>query len=131
MIQEILDYITNGINALGLSMSASEGSLPPNDGIAVYQGSGSPSDEFLDRGKEHEFFITVNAKNADQTVALGALEVVHKHFTQLKVYPPGDDYEIINIATGTEPSYLGKDANNQQWLYGSVLKITVYQIGVS
>ena len=131
MILEILDYITNGINSLSLSMSASEGSLPPSNGIAVYQGAGSPSDEFLDRGKDHELFVAVNAKSADQTVALAALESIHKHFTQLKVYPPGADYEIINIATGTEPNYLGKDANNQQWLYGSVLKITVYQQGVS
>ena len=127
MIQEILDYIANGINDLGLSMPASEGSLPPSDGIAVYQGAGAPTDEFLDRGKEHELYITVNAKNADQTVALGTLETIHKHFTTLKAYTPGGDYEIINIATGTAPNYLGKDANNQQWLYGSILKVTVYQ----
>lgn len=130
MIQEIIDYLINGINALNLGMTAVMGSLPGDDSIAVYPGPGTPTDEYLDRGKEHELFVVVNDKNEDQVTALSSLDAIHKHFTQLKVYPPGADYTIINIATGTAPNYIGKDANNQQWLYGSILKVKVYQIGV-
>lgn len=130
MLADILGYITSEINSLNLGMTAVIGSLPASNGIAVSFGAGSPSDEFLDRGKEHGLFVTVNDKNADQAAALNALEDVHQYFTQLKVYPPGSDYQIINIATGSSPNYLGKDANNQQWLYGSILKITVNQNGV-
>jgi len=124
MIAEILEYLCDGITGSII------GAMPEANGIALYCGAGGVNDEYFDRGKEHEIYVTVNAKNVDQSAALSTLETVHKQFTQLKAYPPGSDYSISNIATGTEPNYIGKDANNQQYLYGSVLKITFYQNGV-
>ena len=119
------------INSLGLYASATINTMPAANGISLYCGAGAPTDEFFDRGKEHELYVTVNAKNAAWSDALNALDAIHRHLTRLKSYPSGADYKILNISTGTAPNYIGPDSSGKQELYGSILKIKFYQTGVN
>ena len=129
MIAEIQDYLRTSINNLHLFSAANVGALPANGGISIQLGAGAPTSEHLDRGGKFELYFSVNTKNKNQLTTLAALEAVHKYFTQLKVYPSGTDYQILNISTGTVPNYLGTDSSNQH-MFGSIVRVTFYAKGI-
>lgn len=130
MIAEIQEYLRVCVNNLHLFSAANVGALPASGGISIQLGPGAPTDEYLNRGSKNELYFSVNAKNTNQLTALAALEAVHKYFTQLKEYPPGTDYQILNISTGTTPNFLGIEGVEKYYLFGSILRVTFYTKGI-
>jgi hypothetical protein len=126
----ILDYITSAIDGLSLYASTNIGALPDANGISVYLGPGATDRTFLDKGAEGFVYVVVNAKHTAQLTALQALDSIHDYLTKLKSYQITDDYQIINIETNSAPSYIGAEEHGG-FLYGSILKVTFFNKGVS
>ena len=126
----ILTYIAAQIDALALYSTATIGALPDANGISCYIGAGGSDRIFLDKHTEGYAYVTVNAKHTTQLTALQALDTIHQSLTMQQAYEITDGYQIINIETNSAPSYIGAEEHGG-YLYGSVLKITFYNKGVS
>lgn len=98
------------------------GSLPPDNGLAMYIGAGSPDTTYMDKGTKNEVSLTINAKNKSQVTCMKDLSDIHKILTNKKIYT-GD---ILNIATSTAPNFIGQE-DNGQYLYGSILRVDFYK----
>lgn len=129
MIAEIQDYLRVCVNNLHLFSAANVGALPAAGGISIQLGAGAPTSEHFDRGGRYELYFSVNAKQTNQLIALSALESIHKFLAQMKFYPSGTDYQILNISTGTVPNYLGTDSSGQH-MFGSIVRVTFYAKGI-
>jgi len=126
----ILEYLRGEIDDLSLYASANIGALPDANGISCYIGAGGSDRIFLDKHTEGYAYVTVNAKHTSQLTALQALDTIHQSLTMQQAYEITDGYQIINIETNSAPSYIGAEEHGG-YLYGSVLKITFYNKGVS
>lgn len=124
---DVLTSVISLINSLDLYADAVIGALPPNDGISVAWTT-SNNNLFFDKKSAVEMVALVNAKNKDQKTALDALSTIHTRLNFMRSYPAADNYQITNIETSSSPSYMGREENNQ-WLYGSSLRVKFYLRG--
>jgi len=124
MYDEMIDAITDKIETnVNLYASIDIGSLPVDNGISAYIGSGTGDNiVFLNKSALGEMFITINSKNKSQQLALKALSDIHFYITRLKSYPFGTNWSIYDVSTGAIPNYIGQEDNGQH-LYGSILKV--------
>jgi hypothetical protein len=49
---------------------------------------------------------------------------IHQEITMLREYPSGDDWNIVDITTLTEPQIIGREDNNA-WLMASALNVKI------
>lgn len=102
------------------------GSLPADNGISIYIAAGSPVYD-MSKGTCYEMILTLNGKHAEQETVADALGIIHDSLSTRKQYPTtADGCQITNIETVSPPAYLDREANNQ-WLYGSSLKVKFYK----
>ena len=131
MLDEIIESVsTMAVAYASPYTSVGIGPLPADNGVSVYIGSGSPSEEFMDRGKTYQIAVTCNGKHTNQHTVLQALSNIHKGLTQKLSYSSGTDWTIKNIETISVPNYVEHDISSGQWLYGSILRVTFYLKGV-
>ena len=131
----MLDVILEAVKTLAVPYAAPYtsidlGSLPADDGVSLYIGSGSVPEEFMDRGKNYSISVVCNGKHTNQKTVLAALSNIHKGLTQKKVYTSGVGWEITNIDSYVLPNYVEREISSGQWLYGSILKVSFYLKGV-
>lgn len=100
------------------------GALPVSDGLCMQISSGAPATTFLNKGMPYEFNVVFNGKHSNQQTVSDTMNNIHLALTQTKNYPQTDEYQITDIETITTPFYL--DREDQQWLYGSSLRIKAY-----
>jgi len=115
---KLLNDILGLLNNVNLYNKVIIGSMPSDNGIAMYLSAGAPDITDFKKNTINEISLVINAKHENQLICLQALSDIHKHLTTLKDYP-GD---ILDIETGTAPNYLGQE-DNGQWLYGSILDV--------
>jgi len=116
--------LLNAINGL-LDAPLQIGSLPVNNGMAMYIGSGAVEEIHLDKGSLNQLSLVVNAKNVSQLACLNGLASIHKTLTLRKIYPSNSEFEIVDISTSTIPNLIGTETNGQ-YLYGSILRVEFY-----
>lgn len=125
----------NIVNLAKLHMSPftaiSYGSMPPDNGLAMFIGSGAPGERDLVRGGTYELSIVLNGKHGNQQTVLASLSNIHKNLTQMPEYPKTDDWQITDIESSAPPNWVGQENSTKQWLYGSIIRVTFYVKGVS
>jgi hypothetical protein len=130
-----MDKILNAVidmaeNSLSLYSKITIGAMPPNGGLSMFVGASSPQNTFLNKGTHNTIYATLNGKHKKQQKVIEALESIHAFLSKRKSYPSGDDWQITDIATEAFPAYIGQESG-EQWLYGSILKITFYLGGIN
>lgn len=103
------------------------GSNVPENGICVLP-TPATSRAFLDKNTDMEWTIALNGKNADQLTVFEALSKIHTSLTRKKDYPSDTNYQIYDISTVAGPRLIGRQENDQ-WIYGSSLRIRFYMRG--
>lgn len=103
------------------------GSNVPANGICVLP-TPATSRAFLDKNTDMEWIIALNGKNADQLTVFEALSRIHTLLTRRKDYPSDSNYQIYDISTAAGPRLIGRQENDQ-WIYGSSLRIRFYMRG--
>lgn len=101
------------------------GSLPADNGISVFTGTGYANETFMDKGMAFELHLVLNGKHASQQIVSDALNDLHQYLTQLTDYPATSEYQITDIQTISAPSFIGRE-ENKQYLYGSSLRVKFY-----
>lgn len=103
------------------------GPMPPDNGISIAWSSGSLN-TFMDKKATVSASAVLNCKHTDQRVAADTLGKIHTFLSMKKDYPMADNFQITSIETIGIPAYLGRE-ENQQYLYGSSLRIKFYLKG--
>lgn len=120
-MKEIVDTVCDMIET-GLNLVPVVGALPPTDGVAVQQSSGSVTSAYLPRTSLHRTTLVVNAKNREQGVALQNLVDIHELLTKRIGYTSTDDWQITTIRTVNSPDFLGQE-NDESYMYGSAIEV--------
>lgn len=120
IVNEVCDMIEDELN-----LKPVVGALPPTDGVAIQQSSGSVVEAYLPRTGLNRTTLVVNAKNKDQGKALQDLVDIHTVLTKRIGYPSTDTWQITTIRTVNAPDFLGQE-NDESYLYGSAIEVLWY-----
>lgn len=104
------------------------GSMPPDNGIAMI-GDGGVVTTYRNMDADYELTIICNGKHHDQLTLASTLSKIHRLLTFRKDFPTGDDWQIYSIQSISAPRLIGREKNNQ-WLYGSSLRVKFYMKGL-
>lgn len=103
------------------------GSDIPRNGLCVLPTPASPN-PFFDKNSTVDWIIALNGKNEDQVLVFETLNEIHLSLTKQKQYPSNDNFQIYDIETVGSPRLIGREGNDQ-WVYGSSLRIKFYMRG--
>lgn len=118
---DIVDYVCDLIeDETGLIPVV--GAMPPIEGIAVQQSSGSVVSEYLPRTALNSTTLVVNSKSSSQTTALTSLTDIHEALTKRIGYETTNGYQILSIRTVNSPTFLGQE-NDESYMYGSSIQV--------
>lgn len=120
IINEVCDIIEDELN-----LKPVVGALPPTDGVAIQQSSGSVVDAYLPRTGLNRTTLVVNSKNKEQGKALQDLVDIHTVLTKRIGYPSTDEWQIATIRTVNAPDFLGQE-NDESYMYGSAIEVLWY-----
>lgn len=98
------------------------GAMPPIEGIAIQQSSGSVVSEYLPRTALNSTTLVVNSKSSSQTTALTSLTDIHEALTKRIGYETTNGYQIVSISTVNSPTFLGQE-NDEAYMYGSSIQV--------
>lgn len=104
------------------------GPMPPDNGISITWGS-TAYNPFLNKLAAVELTAVLNGKHTNQQTLSETLGNIHTALSMATEYPAADNYQITDITTISAPSYLGREENNQ-WLYGSSLRVKFFLRGI-
>ena len=124
IMQNIADYIDDEIKPYAKIVFGSD---PPDSGICMIQGPSAPTDTHMDKGMLYRLPVVLNGKNISQELVLTDLTNVHAALTRLLDYTglSTADCQVINIATTSAPSIIGREQNNQ-YICGSSFEVSFY-----
>ena len=125
ILQSIADYVETNLDDLYASIVF--GSDPPYNGLCMIQSSGAPTDTHLDKGMIYRLPVVLNGKNDNQLTLLTDLTRIHEALTRKTDYADisTDDCQVIDIATTSTPSIIGRQQNSQ-WVCGSSFDVYFY-----
>lgn len=124
ILQNIADLIDDEVKPYAKVVFGSD---PPDSGICMIQGPGAPIDTHLDKGMIYRLPCVLNGKNKNQSTLLSDLTEIHAALTRKTNYTDisTDDCQVVNIATTSAPSIIGRE-QNCQWICGSSFDVTFY-----
>lgn len=126
MDDKVINAILDLIEKLGYTFVI--GSNVMENSYACISSGSTPQYTFFDKNTDNQMTLALNGKNSNQKVLSNALNQIHHYLTRLKEYPHEDNFQIYNIETISSPHLIGREENNQ-WLYGSLIKIKFYTRG--
>lgn len=124
---DVLQAVIGMMNDTGPYATIVIGSNVPSNGICVLPTGAAPS-AFFNKQMLTEWVIALNGKNSDQNLVYETLNTIHTSLTMTKTYPSADNFQIYDIETVSSPSLIGRQENDQ-WIYGSSLRIKFYMKG--
>ena len=124
IINQAVEAVIGLMNALGLYATVTRGALPTADGITCEIGPSTPSEVYLDKNKLIPLDLTVNGKHSNLKTLSDAMNAIHEGLTFARSYPEGEEWQIVDIRTATEPQKLGREENND-WLMASSLTVLI------
>ena len=127
IINQVMESVAGLINGLSPALFATmtRGALGTGNYLACEIGPTSPEAVFLDKNKYIPIDFTINGKNTDLLILSDAINRIHEYLTMLREYPSGDNWEIVDISTMTEPQIIAREDNNA-WIMASALTVNVY-----
>lgn len=120
---DVLQAIVNLINT-ETQQTVVIGPLPPDNGVSIAWASNAYN-SFMSRNATVDMTAVLNSKDTSQQAAMDVLGEIHTTISNMKNFPSADNYQITDITTATGPNYIGREENNQ-WLYGSSLRVKFF-----
>lgn len=124
IINAAIEAVMDLIDALGLYANISRGALGTNEGLCCEIGPTSPQSVFLDKNQYIPIDLTINGKYGNLETLSNAMNMIHQSLTMMTEYPYGDNWEIVDITTMTEPQVIGRESSNN-WIMASALLVKV------
>lgn len=112
------------IDGLDLFALITRGALGTGNSITCEVGPTSPSEIYLNKHKFIPIDLTINGKNTDLDILSEDMNKIHEELTMRRDYPAGNGWEIVDIATLTEPQVIGRE-DEGQWIMASALLVKI------
>ena len=119
-VESVMDLI-DGLNLFAL---ITRGALGTGNGISCEVGPSGPEAVFLDKNQYIILDLTINGKHTNLQTLSDSMNQIHQELTMLHEYPSGEDWNIVDITTLTEPQIIGREDNNS-WMMASALNVKV------
>ena len=124
IINEAVESVMDLIDSLDLYAPITRGALGTGSSLCCEVAPSSPSEVYLDKNKYIPLDLTINGKHTDLQTLSDAMNTRHESLTMLKGYPSGDEWQIVDISTYTEPQIIGREPDNS-WFMASSLSVKI------
>lgn len=124
VINSAVEAVIELIDSLELFSSMTRGALGTGKTLVCEIGPTSPESVFLDKHQYIPIDLTINGKNGNLLTLSEDLNKIHESLTMRTTYPSGDNWEITDITTQTEPQIIGREEDNS-WIMASALLVKV------
>lgn len=119
-----VEAVMDLIDALGLYADIYRGALGTGNGICCEIGPTSPETVWLDKNQYIPIDLTINGKHDDLQTLSDAMNLIHESLTMMFEYPAGNNWEIVDITTLTEPQIIERN-DSGSWMMASALLVKV------
>lgn len=124
ILNQAIESVMDLIDGLGLFAAITRGALGTGNGICCEIGPTSPDTVWLDKNQYIPIDLTINGKHNNLQTLSDAMNSIHESLTMKTDYPYGDNWEIVDITTLTEPQVIGRESANN-WVMASALLVKV------
>lgn len=124
IINAAMESIMDLIDGLRLFALITRGALGTGEGLVCEVGPSGPEAVFMDKNQYIILDFTINGKHANLQTLSDDMNRIHQEITMLREYPSGDDWNIVDITTLTEPQIIGREDNNA-WVMASALNVKI------
>lgn len=124
IINAAVEAVMDLIDGLGLFALITRGALGTGEGLVCEVGPSGPDEVYMDKNQYIILDFTINGKHANLQTLSDDMNRIHQEVTMLREYPSGDDWNIVDITTLTEPQIIGREDNNM-WLMASALNVKI------
>lgn len=124
ILNQAIEAVMDLIDALSLFAPITRGALGTGDSLSCEIGPTSPETVWLDKNKYIPVDLTINGKHGNLQTLSDSMNLIHENLTMMREYPTGSEWQIVDIATLTEPQVIGREQDNK-WMMASALTIRV------
>jgi hypothetical protein len=124
ILNQAIEAVMDLIDALSLFAPITRGALGTGDSLSCEIGPTSPETVWLDKNKYIPVDLTINGKHGNLQTLSDSMNLIHENLTMMREYPTGSEWQIVDIATLTEPQVIGREQDNK-WMMASALTIKV------
>ena len=124
IINAAMEAVMDLVDGLGLFALITRGALGTGEGLVCEVGPSGPEAVFMDKNQYIILDFTINGKHSNLQTLSDDMNRIHQELTKLYEYPSGDDWNIVDITTLTEPQIIGREDNNA-WIMASALNVKV------
>ena len=124
ILNQAVEAVMDMIDALGLFSLITRGALGTGNGLTCEIGPTSPESVWLDKNQYIPVDLTINGRHENLQTLSDAMNRIHEGLTMQTTYPNGDNWEIVDITTLTEPQMVGREDSNE-WMMASALLVKV------
>ena len=124
IINAAMEAVMDLVDGLCLFALITRGALGTGEGLVCEVGPSGPEAVFMDKNQYIILDFTINGKHSNLQTLSDDMNRIHQELTMLLEYPAGDDWNIVDITTLTEPQIIGREDNNA-WMMASALNVKV------
>lgn len=124
IINAAVEAVMDLIDGLDLFALITRGALGTGEGLVCEVGPSGPDEVYMDKNQYIILDFTINGKHSNLQTLSDDMNRIHQELTMLHEYPFGDDWNIVDITTLTEPQIIGREDNNA-WMMASALNVKV------
>jgi hypothetical protein len=124
ILNQAIEAVMDMIDALSLFAPITRGALSAGNSLSCEIGPTTPETVWLDKNKYIPVDLTINGKHENLQTLSETMNLIHENLTMSRVYPAGDEWQITDIATQTEPQVIGRTEENL-WLMASNLSVRI------
>ena len=124
ILNQAIEAVMDLIDALYLFASITRGALSTGNSLSCEIGPTSPETVWLDKNQYIPIDLTINGKHSNLQTLSDAMNKIHESLTMRTEYPVGVRWQIVDIATQTEPQVIGREQDNR-WMMASALSVRV------
>jgi hypothetical protein len=124
ILNQAIEAVMDLIDALSLFAPITRGALSAGNSLSCEIGPTSPETVWLDKNQYIPIDLTINGKHENLQTLSDSMNLIHESLTMMRTYPNGSGWEIVDIATQTEPQVIGREQDNR-WMMASALNVKV------
>ena len=124
ILNQAIESVMDMIDALSLFAPITRGALSAGNSLSCEIGPTSPETVWLDKNKYIPVDLTINGKHGNLQTLSDSMNLIHENLTMMREYPTGSEWQIVDIATLTEPQVIGREQDNK-WMMASALTVKV------
>lgn len=124
ILNQAIESVMDLIDALSLFAPITRGALSAGNSLSCEIGPTNPETVWLDKNKYIPVDLTINGKHGNLQTLSDSMNLIHENLTMMREYPTGSEWQIVDIATLTEPQVIGREQDNK-WMMASALTVKV------